>query len=371
MAMKSDLVIHDAELGILLFLILSIGGLILLALLKTFIDRYFARLDREKSRWRKLIDRAVETRTMELDPSPKTRRELIGFAMAMAEFTASTPAEYHHFCRLIRYLRIDERLADAYRHALLGYRRAFYLSLLSDLPCSHQRPLYLKIIEEEEDHRFYSLAIYALSKTVGAPDDARKFLEILAETGPRHHLGRNYCELLIFVAFRHLESEELDQTIDRLLSAPTEHHLLRCVTEALGRFRRPEMGPLLLRIHRARPEDGELLAAVIRSLFLSRARSCDLVREALRRGEIPVRITCAKFGLDLCPTSREVLAELLRYFFDENHYVRQNIYRACRRHRITKETILSLVEQYFPEKASDRFFREMMETYDTEEGAAT
>ncbi len=370
MAIQNGPIIHYAQMGILLFLILSVGGLILLALLKTLIDQYFTSLDREKIHWQKLIGHALETRAVRIDPTPQTRQEAIGFAMAMAEFTAATPAEYRYFCRLIRQLKIDERLADAYRHALLGYRRAFYLSLLSDLPCSHQRPLYLKIIEEEDDHRFYSQAIYALSKTVGNPHEAREFLEILTETGHRHHLGRNYCELLIFVAFRHLDSEALDQTIDRFLSTPTEHHILRCVTEALGRFRRPEMGPLLLRIHRARPEDGELLAAVIRSLFLARAQSCDLVREALRRDELPVRITCAKFGLDLCPSSREVLAELLRYFFDENHYVRQNIYRACRRHRIAKETILGLVERYFPGKASDRFFREMMETYDVEEGTA-
>jgi len=367
MAMKSDLVLHYAELGILLFLILSVGGLILLALLKTFIDRYFARLDREKNRWRKLLDLAVETHATRMDPSPQTRQEIIGCALALGEFTAATPTEYRKFCRLIEQEKIDEQLAEAYQHALLGYRRAFFLSLLSDLPCSHQRPLYLKIIREESDQRFYSLAIYALSKTVGSPEEAEEFLQVLAETGPRYHLGRNYCELLIFVAFRHLEADALAAAIDRILAAPIGAHILHCVTEALGRFRRPEMREPLLRIYRAYSDNPELVAAVIRSLFLSRAEACDLVREALRREELPIRITCAKFGLDLCPSTSDLLADLLRYFFDENHFVRQNIYRACLRHRIAKETILTLVEEHFPDKASDRFFREMMETYDVEE----
>ncbi len=368
--MQSDLIIHYAELGILLFLILSVGGLILLAWVKKLIDRYFARMEREKKRWRDLLRKAVETHATRIDPSPQSRREIIGCALALGEFTAATPAEYREFCRLIRQEKIDERLAEAYQHAFFGYRRAFFLSLLSDLPCSHQRPLYLKIIREESDQRFYSLAIYALSKTVGSPEEAEEFLQVLAETGPRHHLGRNYCEMLIFVAFRHLESDALAATIDQILAAPIRVHLLHCITEALGRFRQPGMSTLILRIYQAHSDNPELVAAAIRSLFLSRAEACGLVREALRREELPIRITCAKFGLDLCPSAADILAEMLRYFFDENHFVRQNIYRACLRHRIAKETILTLVKQHFPEKASDRFFREMMETYDVEGGVS-
>jgi len=365
---QNDLIIHYTELGILLFLALSLAGLILLALVKYIIDRYFGGLNKEKIRWQPIITKLYDGEVARDEPLPHTQREVIGAAMAIAEFSAETPSQYQRLCRIIQQLNIDETLATAYRNSHMKYRKAFFLSLLSDLPCSQQRALYVSIIRKEKSRRLRNQAIYALSKATHDVEEAREFFEILSETGPVIHLSRNYCELLIYIIFKHLETVELQMTIDWILTASIDRRIIHCVTESLGRFRRPEMKKFILQIYHADPKDSELVAAVIRALFMSRSHDCRVVRESCKRPELPIRINCAKFGLDLCPPPEEILGDLIIYFFDDNHYVRQNIYKACQRNHIKKETILSCVKDKMPEKTSDRFFREMMEIYDTIEG---
>lgn len=364
----NDLLISIVELAIIFFLIFSIVGFLTLALIRSIIDEYFRDLDREKERWLPVIDELLTVSSLiQTVRRPKTSWEKTGFALALTEYTVTDPARYRQLCQIVNRYSIDETLATLYRRSFIPFRKTFYLSTLADLPCSNQRPLYLRLIRKTRSERTYTMALYGLSKSIANAHEAEEFFRLLLETGQKFYLGRNYCELLIHIMLRHMEPSEIRQAIDYL---PMDQRIARCVTESLGRFRQPKMQSYLRQIYRNFHRDPEIVAALIRSLFMSEARACDLMDDLLQRPELPVRINVAKFGLDLCPDSDEVMVKLVKYFFDRNYYVRQNVYRAFIRHHVPAKRIRDIATRHYPEMASDLFFKEMMRTYAREEEEA-
>lgn len=357
--------IEIVELGIVFLLLFSVIGLLVLALVRNTIDDYFQDLEREKGRWKPIIDDLLNISSMSHRlPGPKSTWEKTGFALALVECPVNGPEDYRRLCQIVQHYSIDETLASLYRRSILPFRKTFYLSTLADLPCSNQRPLFLRLIRTTRSERIYTLAFYGLSKSVANAHEAEEFLQLLTKRDMRFYFARHYCELLIHIMLRNMDLNEIGKVVDTL---PMDRHVVQCFTESMGRLRQPEMEPFLRKIFRVFHYDAEVMAALIRAFFMSQAKVCDLMFRILVRPELPVRINTAKFGLDLCPNSYETMVKLVKYFFDKNYHVRQNIYQAFLRHKVPRKKILNIVKRYYPEKTHDPFFRDMMRSYATEE----
>ncbi len=356
-------IIEYTQLAILFFLLLSLVGIVVLSIVKNAIKVYFFKLNRHKQYWKKKLKDFEGIKTILIDDTPKNLKETIGFAMAISEYTPKDFKSYRQLCLLIRQHSIDAKLTKAYKSTYLRFRKAFFLSLLSDLPCNRQQEFCKNIVQKTKNEQFYHLGIYTLSKSIINSKEAQELIEILSQTAPLHHIGRHYYQLLFFIIFKQLNPMEQTKTIKWVLESDLSDVMLINITEALGRFRDKNMKPLLLMMYKTHFNNAEIVSATIRSLFLCRIEECSLINEVVERQELPIKITTAKFGIDICP-SKKLFIKLLKFFFDKNYYVRQNIFQSCQRHHIPKEMIITLVESHFPQKLSDRFFIDMMEIYD-------
>jgi hypothetical protein len=353
------------QLAILFFLVISIFGFFLLAVIRKAIDRYFHKMEHEKKRWIPVIDELLKaSEAFRVSSRPETFREKTGFALALTEYTVNDPVRYRQFCRIVGQYSIDATLANLYRKNFFPFLKTFYLSTLADMPCSQQTPLYLDLIYKNSSERIYVTALYGLSKTIANAQEALGFFYLFKGAMEKFHLSQKYCELLTNIILRHLIPSEIGRLIESLRSE--DSIIAWCIAQSLGRFRRPDMQAHLRKIYRKFQQDPEIVAALVRSLFMLRVQVCDLTEELLEREEAPIRINLAKFGLDLCDTP-DMLVKMVKYFFDNDYYVRQNIYQSFLRHNVPSERILDIVHRHYPQKSDDSFFKDMMQFYRGEE----
>ncbi len=323
----------------------------------------------QKEHWEAIIDQILQNsnsfdKSKKKIPSPKNPNQKIGFALALTEYTVNNQTQYRRFCRLINHYKIDELLAKRYRRNPLPFFKIFYLSTLADLPCSKENSLFLDIIHRKNiNDQIYIMALYGLSKTIRTVREAIYFFQLLNQ-GKELYLSLKYCELLAYIILRHLSLDEIELLIETLPKERLDN--ARCIAESLGRFRSQEMESALRKLYKHFRHNPEIIAAVIRSLYLSKISACDIVQELLDKTELPIRVNLAKFGLDLCPNSKQNRIAMMRFFFDKNYYVRQNIFQSFLRHNISKEEIKEIVQKFYPQKINDRFFADMLRLYDLE-----
>ncbi len=363
MTPNTDTIIEYTKLAILFFFSVSILGIFLLFIIKSTIHRYFYVLNHQKDIWSKRLKALDSKKILSIEPPPKTLKDIKGFAMAIAQKEIVTPLEYRRACLLIRQYSIDSKLVQAYQSTYFKYRKAFLLSLLADLPCNREQEFCKDIIFGKNSEDFYHFAIYALSKSVIDINEAQEFLEILSQTASENHLGTHYSQLLIFTILKHLSIQKRYSLVEKLLKSDIDILIIKYIVEALGRFQNRELKDILLMIYNHHCKNPEIVSRTIRSFFLCKIQSCNFIKDVIVRQEIPIKIVCAKFGLDIC-SSEDIFIKLIYYFFDKNYYVRRNIFQACLRHRVEQDKIIYIVNTNFPEKSSDKFFQDMMSIYD-------
>jgi len=359
---RPDLVIQYTTDAILFFLFVSLAGLLILALIKIYINFYFSSLERRKQYWlSRLLAFLKEGEKFEF-PSSGTN-DLIALAKAFAVLHLETRADYRRICGLISNLEIDRKLQRRYHKTVMIFRKVFFLSTLAELPCSHTQNFYLEILRRQNNPLLLHHALFAYSKTVSDAVDMKNFILFLLKFDRLSHVGRNYCKFLIFMALKRLSGEDLGMFVHWLGESRPETRMVRCVTDSIGRLQHPSMEKFLMHIYHSFHSSGEIVAGVLRSLAKCRLKNCQIIKEVYLREEFPIRIACSKIGMKLCYTPKKTLEYLIVYFFDESYYVRQNIYEACLHHHISKESIISIAEKKMPHRKNDRFFQDMMSTY--------
>jgi|GEM_PF-4508244 len=358
----SDLIIRYTIYAILFFLLSSLIGLFILALIKIYINLYFSTLNQRKEYWLSHLLKFLK-REEEPDFSPGGTGDLIALAKAFSSLHLETHNDYARICRLIRHLDLDRKLLRRYRKTVMTFRRMFLLSTMAELPCSNIQSFYLEILRSQNDPLLMHHALFAYSKTVTGPEDMENFIRFLMKFDEISHVGRSYCKFLIFIALKRLTYPEMERFLIWLEKERPETRIIRCIADSMGRLHDPSMEKYLLWIYNSFSESGEIVAGVLRSLVKCRLKNCQIVKEICLRKEFPIRIACAKVGMDLCYSPDKILDDMIIYFFDENYYVRQNIYEACLRHHIPKKNIISTIRQKMPEKKKDPFFNDMMDAY--------
>jgi len=353
--------IHLIIQTILFFLLLAFIGLAILIGIKVAMHLYLTSVDKRKEFWSShLINYLYYRIPFEFDKL--STYDLIPLAKAMGELPEES-SNHQKLSTLIAEINLDGHLARRYLKSRLFFRKIHYLSTLAELPASHIPNFYRNIIESTSNPLLIQHAIYAYSKTVRNAPAMNRFILFLLKYDTLAHIGRAYCRFLIYVALRHQEERDMEAFNQWLMDHPPEERMIRCVVESYGLVRRPVIPHLLKEIHRRFSPSEEIVAGVLRSLASCGSKECSLLEKDTLRPELPVRIACAKIGLDLCYPSFSTLRHLIRYFFDKNYYVRRNIFEACKRYHISKYDILSAAQMEMPDLLDDRFFNDMMRAY--------
>jgi len=347
---------------ILFFLLLSLVGLGILILIKVAMHLYFSSVEKRKSYWVSHLINYLYYRIpfhfQEIETS-----DLIPLARAMGEFPIDDPHIYQKLSTLVGEINLDILLARRYKKSRFFFRKIHYLSTLAELPASHIPDFYRHIVESHSNPLLIQHAIYAYSKTVQNSPAMERFILFLLSYDTYAHVGRAFCRFLLYVSLNRLTPEDLERFNEWLIKNPPEERMLRCIVDSYGLLKQPIVTHLLMDLHRTFDEMEEVVAGILRALVSTGSKKCFLLQQDTQRDELPIRIACAKVGLDLCYPSASTLRYLIRYFFDHNFYVRQNIFQACKRYHISKYEILNAVQLEMPQKMDDRFFNDMMRVY--------
>jgi len=348
--------------AILFFLLLACVGLLILISIKLSMHLYLSSIEKRKEFWTShLINYLFYRDPFEFERlSPS---DLIPLAKALGELPLDETGNYQKLSTLIAEIDLDGHLARRYLKSRLFFRKIHYLSTLAELPSSNIPDFYRSLIENTSNPLLIQHAIYAYSKTIRNASEMSRFILFLLKYDTLAHVGRAYCRFLIYVAFRHQTDTELETFNQWVIQHPPEERLIRCIVDSYGTLKHPIVPRLLKELHRHFDSSEEVVAGILRALVQWGGKECSLLQKDTQRPELPVRIACAKIGLDLCYPSFSTLRYLIRYFFDKNYYVRRNIFEACKRYHIPKYDILSAVQIEMPELLQDRFFNDMMRTY--------
>jgi len=348
--------------AIIFFLILAFIGLIILISIKVAMHIYLSSVEKRKEFWiSHLINYVyyqIPFRFQELSSS-----DLIPLARALGEFPLEESGTHQKLSTLISEINLDGHLARRYLKSYFFFRKIHYLSTLAELPSSNIPSFYRNIIESTSNPLLIQHAIYAYSKTVTNATAMNRFILFLLKFDTLAHIGRTYCRFLIYVALHHQKESDLKAFNQWLVRFPPEARMLRCVVDSYGLLKQPIIPALLKELHERFSFHEEVVAGVLRSLATYGTKECSLLQRDTKRTELPVRIACAKIGLDLCYPSFSTLRHLIHYFFDRNYYVRRNIFEACKRYHIPKYDILSAAQVEMPHRLNDRFFNDMMRAY--------
>ncbi|WP_345969168.1 MULTISPECIES: hypothetical protein [Sulfurimonas] len=282
------------------------------------------------------------------------RLDYYALADALTEVNSFLPVGERRKTRdLAMEMEVDTYLLHRYRTSWSEVKKKFFFTKMLFLYSPRLKSFFERMIQKHTEFEMMVYSVYGFAKLAETDEDLEHITDVLQGAYNRG-ISLKFSEFVYMQALVNVPYRELEIFLNGVLFRAAPMVMVRSVVAAMGDTKNPEYAPLLKRLFARYREDEQFVITYIRSFHKIGAMECDVIA-AYYQSHAPVtRIVCSRTGLDLC--GNEALSFLYVYFFDENYYVRRNIFETCKQHGIGRAEILEIVTRNAADKINDAFF---------------
>jgi len=276
------------------------------------------------------------------------------FVDAVAEVSGSLSAADRKRLRdLTMALETDTYLLVRYLKSRMTLIRIFLFTKMLSLHSPRLKPFFEQMMKKRSSFDIMEYAVYGFAEYAQTQEDLEKITKALLAAYDRG-ISLKFSEFVYVQALKSMPYRELEAFLAEEWFRRVSMVMIRSIVAAMGDTKNEVYVPLLNKLYRLHRSDDSFVITYIRALHKIGASECDVIRKSYVSMNPVIRIVCAKTGLDLCKDT--ALEFLYIYFFDENYYVRRNIFEMCEKHGISRRQIMETVMRKAPWKINDAFF---------------
>jgi len=341
------------------FFLSAVVLLIVLSVSQYSIERRRFSVVLRKERYLPLISRYLETGRNDI--SVNGRLDYYALADALTETNSFLPIAQRSKTReLAMAMDVDTYLLRRHETSWSEVKKKFFFTKMLFLYSPRLKSFFKKMIAKHTDFEMMVYSVYGFAKLADTDEDLEHITEVLQGAYSRG-ISLKFSEFVYMQAFVDIAYRELEAFLNGALFRNAPMVMVRSVVAALGDTKKREYAPLLKSLFERYREDEQFVVTYIRSLHKIGAMECDVIRAYYNSPNTVTRIVCARTGLDLC--GRSALTFMYGYFFDENYYVRRNIFEMCKKHGIGRVEILDIVTRNAAGKIVDPFFLDSLNAF--------
>ncbi|MHC3994682.1 hypothetical protein ACXWTF_07615 [Thiomicrolovo sp. ZZH C-3] len=341
------------------FFLSAVVLLIVLSVSQYSIERRRYSVLLRKEQYIPQINRYLETG--QHDIAVNGRLDYYAFADALTEVNSLLPVTARSkTSELAMAMEVDTYLLNRHEKSWSEVKKKFFFTKMLFLYSPRLKSFFKRMIAKHAEFEMMVYSVYGFAKLAETAEDLEHITEVL-QGAYRRGISLKFSEFVYMQAFVNIAYGELETFLNGALFREAPMVMVRSVVAALGDTKKREYAPLLTNLFERYREDEQLVITYIRSFHKIGAMECDVIRAYYRSPNTVTRIVCARTGLDLCGTS--ALAFMYVYFFDENYYVRRNIFEMCKKHGISRVEILDIVTRKASGKILDPFFLDSLKAF--------